>query len=57
MAAAAIFAKLSNRSNSGIYQLISTKFETETQNGMNILADYKPEVQTGNKMAAAAVFL
>jgi len=38
MAAAAIFAKLSNRSNSGIYQLISTKFETQTQNGMPILA-------------------
>ncbi len=33
------------------------KFETQTQNDMTILANYKPEVQTGNKMAAAAIFV
>ncbi len=55
MAAAAVFAKSSNRYNSTIYQPISMKFETRTQNDMPILAAYKPEVKTGNKMAAAAV--
>ncbi len=57
MAAAAVFAKSSNRYNSTIYQPISMKFETLAQNVMPILASYKPEVQTGNKMAAAAVFV
>ncbi len=57
MAAAAVFAKSSNRYNSTIYQPISTKFETRAQNDMPILSGYKPEVQTGNKMAAAAIFV
>ncbi len=57
MAAAAVFAKSSNRYNSTIYQPISMKFETQTQKDMPILASYKPEMQTGNKMAAAAIFL
>ncbi len=56
MTAAAV-AKSSNRYNSTIYQPISMKFETQTQNDMPILASYKPEVQTGNKMAAAAIFV
>jgi hypothetical protein len=38
MAAAAIFARPSNRYSSAIYQQMSTKFETQTQNGMPILA-------------------
>jgi len=33
------------------------KFETRAQNDMPILASYKPEMQTGNKMAAAAIFV
>ncbi len=57
MAAAAVIAKSSNRYNSTIYQPTSTKFEARTQKDMPILASYKPEVQTGNKMAAAAIFV
>ncbi len=57
MAATAVFAKSSNRYNSTIYQPISMKFETRAQNGMPILAGYKPEMQTGNKMGAAAIFV
>ena len=57
MAAAAVFAKSSNRYNSTIYQPNSTKFETKTQNGIPVLANYKPEVRTGNKMAAATIFV
>ncbi len=57
MANAAIFAKPSNRNNSTIYQPISMKSETQTQNGMPILASLKPEAQTGNKMAASAIFV
>ncbi len=57
MAEAAVFAKSSNRHNSTIYQPISMKFETRTQNDMPFLASYKPEVQTGKKMADAAIFV
>ncbi len=57
MAAAAVIAKSSNRYNSTTHQPISMKFEKLTQNNMPILANYKPEVQTGNKMAAAAIFV
>ena len=28
----------------------------QAQNGIPVLENYKPEVQTGNKMAAAAIF-
>ena len=55
MAAAAIFAKRSNSYNLIIYHPISPKFEMQAQNGIPVLEDYKPEVQTGNKMAAAAI--
>ncbi len=57
MADAAVFAKSSNRYNSTTYQPISMKLETQTQNDMSILASYQPEVQTGSKMAAAAIFV
>jgi hypothetical protein len=57
MAAAGIFAKPSNCYNSIIYPPISTKFERQTQNIMPILEGCKPEVRTGNKMAAAAIFV
>jgi hypothetical protein len=39
MADAAIFAKPPNRNNSAIYQPISMKSETQTQNVMPILAN------------------
>ena len=42
--------------NSVIYQPISTKFETQIQNETPTITNLKPEVQTGNKMAAAAIF-
>ena len=57
MAAATVFAKSSNSYDSTIYQPISMKFETRAQNDVPILASYKPEMQTGNKMAAAAIFV
>ncbi len=57
MAASAVLAKSLKRYNSTIYQPILMKFETQTQNDMPILASYKPEVQTGSKTAAAAVFV
>ncbi len=57
MAAAAVFAKSSNRYNSITYQPISMKFEKRAQNDMPILASYKREMQTGNKMAASAIFV
>ncbi len=57
MAAAAVLAKSLNRYNSTIYQPMSMKFETRAQTDMPILAGYKPEMQTGNNMAAAAIFV
>ncbi len=57
MAAAAIFTKPSNSYNLADYQPISMKFEAPIQNDISILANNNPEVQTGNKMATAAIFV